>query len=210
MDPSTFLLTILHNVTSLIPIRVEMVYCFQQGVKFRFGKPINRCGHRTGARFWYPTLRRWKKIPYPCLRRTQKTGVHVYWAWVEDIEVWSTAELVMETHYQTVTTLDTQDITVSMSISYRIVNAKKTTVNVQDFKNSTENLAQGFLTDIIMQYTRDEFFEKVDEIAEEMVDKMNEKVYSDWGAKILAVNFVNTPKTRSLRLFGDEHPLDDE
>lgn len=108
----------------------------------------------------------------------------------------------METGLQTVTTKDGVEVTVSLSVCYRIPNAKKYWQNVEDFGPSLENISQSYMT---MQISKSDYSEIVADpgkVTESMRLELN-KMVRNWGAHISLVAFVNTPRARSIRLLGN-------
>lgn len=202
-DPSSILATLIANFTKLLPFQLKIINCYEQGVKFRAGRPLYKCHYDSGLRFYYPWVKlvnEW--IPVPVIKRTGRTGIHFHWNLLETIKIWSIAELVMQTNYQTVTLKDNQELTVSLTICYRVDDVEKMFTNVNDFVSSLENLCQGKITQILTQYNRQEFMDDLLEICQEILDELNERVY-DWGVEIKDVNFVDTPAVMSIRHFSD-------
>lgn len=200
MDPGSILQTLLSNFAKLLPFRWMTVYSYQTGVKFRFGKDIHRVSHRTGIRI--PKLC-WRGRGIPSICWTRRTGLHFYWAGAEDIFVLNKVEKVMETQFQTVLTSDGKELTMSMSVSYRIPNARKYWTNVEDFAYSLENLCQSYLTNEINSLQYKEVIQSPEHMTEEMRHALNQKV-RDWGTYVVSIALVNNSKARAFRLFGHE------
>jgi len=203
MDPTAVLTTVVTNFVKLLPFQFLTIHCYEQGVKFRAGSPVYRCFSDSGMRFWYPLLTRARcGVYYPRLIRGQRTGIHFFWNWIESIKVWPTAEMVMETNYQTVTLRDTKELTVSLTVAYKVIDVEKIHVNVNDFVFSLENLCQGSITEVMARYDRKEFMAGIASIKEEIRNVVNEKV-EKWGVHVHALEFVNTPAAKNVRLFSN-------
>ena len=198
MDPGSILQTLLSNFAKLLPFRWVTVYSYQTGVKFRFGKDIHSVSHRTGIRS--PKLA-CRGRPIPSLVWSRRTGLHFYWAGVEDIFVLNKVEKVMETQFQTVLTRDGKELTMSMSVAYRIPNARKYWTNVEDFAYSLENLCQSYLTNEVNALQYSEVIRDPEQMSEDMRHSLNRKV-REWGTHIVSVALVNNSKARAFRLFG--------
>lgn len=204
MDFTSVLSTIIMNFTKLLPFRFVMLYSYQQGVKFRAGGPINRCNHRTGMRFPVPVLHYWEFdngfwIPYPWVRWTRKTGIHFYWAWLEQIMVCSIAEKIIETQYQTVITKDGKEVTYSMACAYHIFNAERYYTRVEEFDFSLENMVQANLTQVMSELTHEEATKTPRILQENMLDAVR-KHADEWGVRITRCILVNNTKGRVIRL----------
>lgn len=194
MDFTNILSTLIANFTKLLPIRFAMVHSYEQGVKFRFGNDINRCNHKTGMRLWYPVL-----FPLPRLRKTSKTGIHFYWAWIEDIEIESIREQVRETYYQTIKSKDDIEATYSVAYAYHIKNVKKYWVTIEDFDESMDNLIQSYLTEFVgkVQYTT--MTKSPVKFSDKMMESINKKT-CHWGVKVTRCTLVNNSTGRNIRL----------
>lgn len=198
IDPSSILTTILSNFTKLFPFRVVTIHTYEQGVKFRGGIDINRCSAKTGAKF------PWFKKQFPFVKWTSKTGVHFHWALIEEIEIVSCVEDVIETEFQTVTTKDGKEMTVSLSVKYQIFNARHYWTRVTNFAASMENICQGVITTQISNSSYQEITTDPESINENVLSALKDEVFP-WGVDVLSVKLVNNAKTSSMRIFGESN-----
>lgn len=194
---STIVPDLISNITYLIPFRMEIIHTYEQGVKFRFGKDINRCNHRTGIRFFKFSKR------YPWIKRGNKTGVHFYWAFLESIEVMPCKEITRETQYQTVLTKDGKEVSLSLAFTYEIFNVRWCWTRVTQFQDSMENRCQGTITEVISKMNFSEITQNQAKINKKIFDRLNQEVY-DWGVKVTDVKLINTAPARSIRLLSNE------
>lgn len=196
MDLGSIVPSLLSNFAKLLPLRAVIIHSYEQGVKFRFGQDINRCSVRTGMRLWYPY---WK---YPFHRKTNRTGIHIHWAWFEAIEVMSSVEKVMETEFQTVPTADDNELSMSLAVRYAITNARLYFTRVDDFELSMENICASGLTNVISQVQWKEVVKQPDQLHEAILDRLNERV-GEWGVEVYGVSLVNCSRAKVFRLMGE-------
>lgn len=193
---STIIPDLLSNFVYLIPIRIEILHTYEQGVKFRFGKDINRCSSKTGMRFFK------LKKSFPFIKRGDRTGVHFYWAFFESIQVMPCKEVTKETQYQTVMTKDGKDVTISLSVAYEIFNVRWCWTRVTEFVDSMENRCQSTVSEIISKKTLSEITTSQSKINKTILDKLNSEVY-DWGVRVNSVKIINASHAKPIRLLSN-------
>lgn len=194
---------VIENLSSLVPFRYTIVHSYETGVKFRFGKDINRCSVKTGARF--PTIHNY----WPYLRWSARTGFHFYWAF-ESIEVLPCVEQPMDTAYQTVTLKDGKELTVNLAINFTIKNCRKYFVRVHEFSESMENVCQQVVSSTLRELTYDKFIQQGQQDLEELLwEELEEKLF-EWGVILNSLTLVNVSKSRSFRLLKDIEDTGDD
>lgn len=194
MDFTNILSTAIANFTKLLPFRFVILHSYEQGVKFRFGHDINRCNHKTGMRIPYIQF-----IPYPRLKRTYRTGIHFYWAWIESIEVESIREQVRETYYQTIKSKDKVEATYSVAYAYYIQNVRKYWTTIEDFDESMDNLIQSYLTEFVGKTDYEQLTESPVKFSSKMLKSINQTTL-DWGVEVTRCTLVNNSTGRNIRL----------
>ena len=187
MTPDTILVTVLANVAKLQPIRFQMVFDYQTGMRWRRG---NR-----------------SKVLSP--------GPHFGWSWwplFHDMEVVDITERTLETQVLAVTTKDGKDLNASMGVRFNIIDISRFW-KVNDHIGSLLNEAEVKMSRVVSRYECDQLLVKLEQIEQEVRNELAKRSLS-WGIKVHSVGFINRMKGRSLRLFGDgsggdETPIDD-
>lgn len=193
---ASFVPSVLKNLTFFSPIRFTLIYCYEQGVKYRLGNPVGRLNHRTGFGMPVFSLNPKKWMGY------KRTGLHFHWAWFESITTHSNQEKVLETQYQTLTTKDGKSLTMSFTFSYKIFNALWMDTRVTDFEHSLENRCQQAVSRCVVEFDKDQICQDPETLLGRINEEISEDVY-EWGVEILSVGTVNMVEAKNIRLIGN-------
>lgn len=168
------LLTIINNIAKLIPIRLPIIYDYQQGAKFSFGKAKKNLG----------------------------PGIHFHWAWVQNVMIVDTVDQVVETNLVTTTTKNKKPLSLSISINYKINDAVAYYTGVQDFDVSLIKLAEGVLTSVASRFMDDEIYKDHGVLTQAVMDELDETC-SSWGVELLEINLSNIVEATTYRILAD-------
>ncbi|MBP9801996.1 slipin family protein [Patescibacteria group bacterium] len=150
--------TILAVVIFLVLISVRQINQYERGVKFTFGKFTGIMGPG-----W--------RIVWPIIQSFQKVDVRTKAVDVPD---------------QNAITRDNVSVRVNAVIYYKVSEAEKAIIEVEDFRYAISQYAQTTMRNIVGEVTLDELLSSRDKIADrirEIVDKETDA----WGLKVLNV-----------------------
>jgi regulator of protease activity HflC (stomatin/prohibitin superfamily) len=100
---------------------------------------------------------------------------------------------------QSLTTLDGEQITIESIVKYKIVNAKKYILEVEDSIDAINDITQGKIKQIVNSKTWEEIRRLRDEEIRELVG--NEA--REWGIKIYYITITSLVKTRVYKLINN-------
>lgn len=102
---------------------------------------------------------------------------------------------------QVLTTLDEHPIIVESIVKYKIVNAKKYLLEVEDSIDAINDVTQGKIKELITHRNWDELREFKDaEIKDAVTNEAR-----DWGIKIYYITITSLAKTRVFKLINSNH-----
>jgi regulator of protease activity HflC (stomatin/prohibitin superfamily) len=99
---------------------------------------------------------------------------------------------------QSAMTRDKVDLTVSGALVYKIYNARKASIEVEDYDKSMITIALGMIRKYISKHTLDELVDM-----DELTDKIRRELHdtcTKWGIKIINVEITDFGRARNLRL----------
>lgn len=163
---------ILSNLATLLPWRI--VHTYERGVKFRRGR---------------------------VQMRALDPGWHWFWPMLESIDVVNVALETRNLPTQSVLTKDGKSITFSCNVCYRITDACRMFVAIQDFDSAVEAFAMVHLAGAIGTRTMAALKKDREALELELCEGLTAKV-ADWGAEIEWVGLTDLVDARSYRLFG--------
>ena len=102
---------------------------------------------------------------------------------------------------QSLTTLDCEQITIESIVKYKIINAKKYLLEVEDSIDAINDVTQGKIKDLVISKTWDELRLLKDAEIKELVQ--NEA--KEWGIKIYYITITSLVKTRVYKLINNNN-----
>lgn len=128
-------------------------------------------------------------------------GWYVYIPLVQQMTKLEIVPQVVDLRSQSLRTKDNIDIVISGGIQYKIVNARKAILNIQDFDKSLQILVLG----IIAKYTVNKTLLECEDfrlLEDEILKGIREDVQG-WGLKIQNIFITDLAKVRNIRLLGN-------
>ena len=167
------------NLSKLVPVKI--VRSYQQGVKFNDGMDVESLG----------------------------AGWHWYWPFKQAIEVVDVAEDVLDCEVQSLTTKpdadgNTQEVTLSFVITFKVTDARKLFVGLQDYAENIERAARRYIHRRVRGWTYRELIEKQTEL-ESGVRETLTKRFEKWGVEITDAGLTDLTSARNYRVYGIDH-----
>lgn len=164
------------NFAKLIPVKI--VRSYQQGVKFSDGADV----------------------------ALLQSGWHWYWPFKQAIEVVDTAEDVIDCQVQSLTTkLDdaarSEEVTLSFVITFRITDARKLYVGLQDWQVNIERAARRYIHRRVRAWTYRELIDKQTQLESGLKETLTAK-FEKWGVEITDVGLTDLTSARNYRVYG--------
>jgi regulator of protease activity HflC (stomatin/prohibitin superfamily) len=175
MTLGEFFQQVIEWLYELWPIRI--VREWEQGVRLRAGNVTRLLTSTNG---WFGT------------------GIHAFLPLVGEIQSEETNQRVIETSWQTLTTLDGVSVSFSIAARYQIRDLAKLYVSVHDPEETIQNqlsAAAEVLDSIVAENVAAEFAPAIHDEAK--------KRLTEWGVKLLQVSLFNRVEATSLRLLAD-------
>ncbi len=159
MDPiSVFFFIIIFFGLFILSNSIRILREYERGVVFRLGRLIDAKG--PGLIFLIPMVDRMVKV--------------------------SLRTIVMDVPPQDIITKDNVSLKVNAVVYFRVVQAEKVVVEVEDYYSATSQISQTTLRSIIGQSTLDELLSERDKINRELQQIIDEQT-EPWGVKVSVV-----------------------
>jgi len=128
-------------------------------------------------------------------------GWYFYWPVIQQMCVIAVMPMVKDLRGQSLLTKDGKNVLISGAITYKVLDASKTILAVQDYEKSLMNTALGIITEFIVSRTKEECKEIFD-LKDEILKGLREEA-SGWGLKIMKVAITDLGDTKNIRIVGE-------
>jgi len=156
-------------VVIILAYSIKVVKEYERGVIFRLGRLVGAKG--PGIFFIIPIIDKWIKVD---LRTT-----------------------VVDIQKQNVITKDNVSIMVDAVVYYRVEDASKAIVNVENYHDATVLRAETTIRDVLGQVEMDELLTKRDELGKKIQEILDEAT-NPWGIKVNAVTIKDVLLPESM------------
>lgn len=171
----TVLLTVLNNFAKLLPVRCIMVYDYQTGMKWRWGKR----------------------------RKVLRAGPHFCLPFISRMEVIETVTRVVETSAVPCMTEDGEPIIASVGIDYAIVDIDKYW-QIDEFESSFGNFIESALSEAIATSEYDDIVKNRGVLISAIEDRI-ESDAKRWGVRADSARLVVFSQGYFHRVIGDDY-----
>jgi regulator of protease activity HflC (stomatin/prohibitin superfamily) len=100
---------------------------------------------------------------------------------------------------QSLTTKDHEQVTIEAIVKYKIINAKKYLLEVDDSADAINDITQGKIKELVTSKT----WEEVREMKDEEIKGLVENESKQWGIKIYYITITSLVKTRVYKLINN-------
>ncbi len=128
-------------------------------------------------------------------------GWYIYWPIVHEMSVISIMPQVKDLRGQSLFTKDMENVLISGAVTYRIIDASKAILSVQDYDKSLMNTALGTITEFVTSKTKKECMD-ISALKDEILKGLREEA-SGWGLKIMKIAITDFGDTKNIRIIGD-------
>jgi len=133
--------------------------------------------------------------------KLKEPGWYVYWPILHQMCVIAVMPMVKDLRGQSLFTKDMENVLISGAITYRVVDASKTILAVQDYEKSLMNLALGIITEFVTSKTKQDCM-NISALKDEILRGLREEA-SGWGLKIMKIAITDFGDTKNIRIVGD-------
>ncbi len=131
--------------------------------------------------------------------KTLKPGWYIYWPPIQELTKVTITPQAIDLRPQSVYTEDSKDVVISGAILYRISEARKAILEVQDFDRSLQVLALGVIAEFIGKHKSVDL--KIADLREVILTGVREEA-AGFGLKIMKVYITDLGHTKNLRVLG--------
>ncbi len=128
-------------------------------------------------------------------------GWYCYWPIVHQMCVIAVMPQVKDLRGQSLFTKDMENILISGAITYKIIDASKAILAVQDYDKSLMNTALGIITKFVTSKTKQDCMD-ITALEDEILKGLREEA-SGWGLKIMKIAITDFGDTKNIRIIGD-------
>ena len=184
MSAVSWISDLLTRIAYLFPLRYDIVDVSEVGLLMSGGRPTKMLTSDNGI---------WR-------------GIHLYWHWWQDVFSAPAVPCVKAIHYQTITTSDHEEITVSTDFSYQVIDPVAAFTKIRDFEEIIDDVCQGQIAEVLGRYEFEDIMSRREEILLEIQINVQRKVL-EWGVEIVSLWFVNFARPQTIRHQFDDLPL---
>ena len=174
MEPSFSLLIILAGLFIIIAKGLYVLREYERAVIFRFGRLASGIVGKNGP------------------------GIIIILPLIDKLLRVSLRTVTMDVPPQDVITKDNVSVKVNAVIYFRVVNAEKAIVDVEDYYYATSMIAQTTLRSVLGQSELDHLLSKRDEINAEL-QRIIDQATEPWGIKVTAVEVKNVDLPQEMQ-----------
>ena len=128
-------------------------------------------------------------------------GWYFYWPIIHEMSVISVMPQVKDLRGQSLFTKDMENVLISGAITYKVIDASKAILAVQDYDKSLMTVALGIIAEFIASKTKQECMD-ICALKDEILKGLREEA-SGWGLKIMKVAITDFGDTKNIRIVGD-------
>lgn len=129
-----------------------------------------------------------------------KSGWYIYWPLIQHVEKISITPQPIDLRAQSVLTSDNIDMAISGAILYKINDARKAILEVQDYDRSVVTVALGVIAEHIGNHQSDKL--EIEKLREAILTKVREEAVG-FGLKIMRVYITDLGHAKNLRILGE-------
>ncbi len=137
--------------------------------------------------------------------KTLVPGWYYYWPVIQECRGINVAPQVTDLRPQSSLTVDLKDLVISGGIKYKVSDARKALLEVQDYDKSIQTVALG----IICEFMSENSFAHITNLTklrESILTGVREEA-ADMGLKIMKVYITDIGRTKNIRVMGGEYPV---
>ena len=137
--------------------------------------------------------------------KTLVPGWYYYWPVIQECRGINVAPQVIDIRPQNSLTVDLKDLVISGGIKYKVSDARKALLEVQDYDKSIQTVALG----IICEFMSENSFAHITNLTklrESILTGVREEA-ADMGLKIMKVYITDIGRTKNIRVMGGEYPV---
>lgn len=127
-------------------------------------------------------------------------GWYWYWPPIQHVEKMSVTPQAVDLRPQSVLTKDGIDMVISGAVLYKISDARKALLEVQDYDRSIQTLALGVIAGFMGEHDSNSL--RIEELREVILIKVREEA-AGFGLKIMRVYITDLGHAKNLRILGD-------
>jgi len=138
--------------------------------------------------------------------KTLKPGWYLYWPPIQHVEKISIPPQCVDLRAQSVLTIDNKDMSISGAILYKISDARKAILDVQDYDRSIQALSLGVILEYACSHRSDDL--NIETLRDLIVTKIREEA-AGLGLKIMRVYITDIGNCKNLRIMGGGYSVEE-
>lgn len=141
--------------------------------------------------------------------KTLVPGWYYYWPVIQECRGINVVPQVVDLRPQSALTNDLQDLAISGGIKYRVSDAHKALLEVQDYDKSIQTMALGIICEFLSLHTFESIMEDLSELKDIILTGIRDEA-AGMGLKIMKVYITDIGRTKNIRIMGGEHTIIEE
>ncbi len=131
----------------------------------------------------------------------KEPGWYFYWPIIHQMCVIAIVPQVQDLRGQSLFTKDMENVLISGAVTYKVIDASKAILTVQDYDKSLMNTALGTITEFVTSKTKQECMD-ITALKDEILKGLREEA-SGWGLKIMKIAITDFGDITNIRVIGD-------
>ena len=182
MDVFSIIGEVIRSILKVIP-KLVIIRTTHEGVKFKYGSIVTKVSSTNG------------------LGLLKKTGIHMYWPLITEIEVIPIKRQTADLHSQYLSTKDNVTIGLSGILVYEISDVVKTLTACFNYEETIPELALASIKKVVITYDYKHLHEQGNLVDKHLTKEM--RVFlKPYGVKVISVCLSDFSKCRVLALWG--------
>ena len=140
------------------------------------------------------------RITFGRIVKTLKPGWYTYWPPIQHVQKIGVTPQCVDLRPQSVLTSDNKDMVISGAILYKISDARKAILEVQDYDRSVQTLALGVIAEFMGGHSSEKL--EIPILRELILTKVREEAQG-FGLKIMRVYITDLGSCKNLRILGE-------
>lgn len=182
MDVFSIIGEILRSLLKVVP-KLVIVRTTHEGIKFKYGSTVTKINSKNGLGLF------------------SKTGIHVYWPLVTEVEIIPIMRQTADLHSQYLSTKDNVTIGLSGVLVYQISDVEKTLTACYNYEETIPEISLAAIKKVVITYDF-KYLQENGDLVDKHLTKEMRGFLKPYGVRVVSVCLSDFSRCRVLALWG--------
>jgi regulator of protease activity HflC (stomatin/prohibitin superfamily) len=188
MDVFSIIGEVLRSLLKVVP-KLIIVRTTHEGIKFKYGSTVTKITSNNGLGLY------------------RKTGIHVYWPLITEVEIIPIRRQTADLHSQYLSTKDNTTIGLSGVLVYEIADVEKTLTACYNYEETIPEIALAAIKKVVITYDF-KYLQENGDLVDKHLTKEMRGFLRPYGVRVVSVCLSDFSKCRVLALWGASNTPD--